>query len=628
MTALPRALDAEAATGDQRAAVRECVSAGRYTDAWELIRPRLRTTDEAWVWSAARNVLRAGAREEWSPPSRRSARLGLLCTYMGSDLAEHLEVACRALDVDVELYAAPYGQLEQEVLAPDTALARFEPTHVLVAPSTADLGLPQLASDPDALLDEQEQRWRSLWAGLADLGARVVQHAFVVPDETPLGHLALRLAGSRPSLVRRLNERLGAAAGSDVLLVDCDRLASRLGTSRWSDPRLWYSARQPFSYVALPMLARETAAVLAGDLGLGARCLIVDLDNTLWGGIVGEEGPDGVLVGESPEGEAHAAFQDYLKGLAARGVLLAVASKNDRAAAHGPFETNPRMRLGLDDFAAFVADWRRKPEQIEEIARTLSLPLESFVFADDNPAECAEVAAALPPVDTIVLSGSPSTFVRTLAASTRFEAPTLTAEDTGRQRSYRARAQAEELRDSTGSLEDFWRSLGMRAVVRDLDTGGHVDRAAQLTQKTNQFNLTLVRRSPEDLRALLAGGAALCKTLELEDRFADHGLIGLALAIPASDDPQTALIDTLLLSCRVIGRTAEVHLLSHLSRAALEAGFERMRGFYVPGPRNGLVAELYSELGFVEVAIGERRTWDYDLGARGPLESRWIEDAT
>ena len=230
-------------------------------------------------------------------------------------------------------------------------------------------------------------------------------------------------------------------------------------------------------------------------------------------------------------------------------------------------------------------------------------------------------------MDTVALTGSPSSFVATLAASVRFETPALTAADELRQASYRGRAQAEELRGRTDSVEDFWRSLRMRAVVRTLDADGALDRAAQLTQKTNQFNLTLVRRSPEELRAVLDRDTTLARTLELEDRFAAHGVIGLAIAVPDEDDVQTAVIDTLLLSCRVIGRTAEVHLLAHLSQAALAAGYTRLRGVYVPGPRNGLVAELYPRLGFAELAGDAGRTWKYDLAAQGPLVSRWIEDA-
>src|SRR5450755_867297 len=595
--------------------VRTLVSEGRFGEAWARVRPQLLAGEATAPWSIARNVLRAGERKEWRPEATRQARLAVLCSYESAELSEHLRLACLALGIDAELYVAPYGQLEQELLGSDTALARFEPTHVLVAPTTADLGFPELADDPEALLSAAESRWRSLWELIRrDLGARVIGHGFVVPDETALGHLSMRLTGSRVSLVRELNRRLADAAGSDVLLVDCERLAAGIGKRGWSDPRLWYAARQPFGHESLALLARETAAVLAADLGLAARCLVVDLDNTLWGGIV---------IGEGPDGEAYAAFQDYLSALRRRGIILAVASKNDLEGARLPFERNPAMRLKLDDFAAFVADWRRKPEQLTEIAQALGLGLDSLVFADDNPAECAEVAAALPQVSVVPLDVPPSELVRALAASVRFELSSLSRDDVARQRSYAARAQAAELQAGAASLEEFWRSLQMRARVRDLEPGT-LDRAAQLTQKTNQFNLTLKRHSREEIERLAAGPAAICKTLELKDRFASHGLIGLGFVIPSEQDPQTALIDTLLLSCRVIGRTAEVHLLSHLGREASANGYRRLRGVYVPGPRNALVAELYPKLGF-EPAGDDGDSWEYDL-AVGPIVSDYIAD--
>jgi FkbH-like protein len=603
-----------------RASVRALLGERRFDDAWALLRPLLVADGDRSAWDLARTVVRSGGAAGWSPTAAREIRLAILCSYEGAELAAHVELACRALRIDTTLYAAPFGQLEQEALDPGSGLARFEPTHVLVAPTTADLDFPELAEDPAALLDREEARWRRLWAALGP--RRIVQHSFVVPDATPFGHLALRLPGSRPNLVRELNARLAAAAGSSVLLVDCDRLASRIGKAVWLDPRLWHAMRQPFSYAALPLLARETAAVLAADVGLGARCLVLDLDNTLWGGIVGEEGPLGVTVGTGPDGEAFAAFQQYLHDLTRRGLLLAIASKNDAAAARSPFLENPAMRLRLDDFAAFVADWRRKPEQLVEIAKALDLGLDSLVFADDNPAEVAEVAAALPAVDTIALDVPSSELVRTLSASLRFELPALTAEDEARRSSYRGRAAAAELQASAASLEDFWRSLEMVARVRDVDEGS-LERAAQLTQKTNQFNLTLRRRTLDEVRALVAREDSICKTLELDDRFAQHGIVGLVLALP--EDAETLLLDTLLMSCRVIGRTAEAHLLSHVSRDAIAAGLTRLRGIYVEGPRNELVADLYPKLGFMPVA-GEDRTWDYDLSAHGPIESAYIAD--
>jgi FkbH-like protein len=605
--------------------IRMLVEDGRFEEAWRAIVPQLLGGDSTSAWSVARNVVRAGAAAGWSPSCARKIRLAVLCTYEAAELREHLELACSALRIEAELYEAPYGQVEQEVLGGGTGLREFGPTHVLLAPTTADLGLPALADDPEELLDAAQSRWRTLWeACRSDLGARVIQHGFVVPDETPFGHLAMRLPGSSVSLVRELNRRLAAAAGANVLLVDVERLAARVGKQRWFDPRLWYAARQPFGAQAATVVARETAGVLAGDVGLSARCVVVDLDNTLWGGVVGEEGPIGIVVGDGPEGEAYGAFQDYLGALRGRGIILAVASKNDLEAAQEPFERNPAMRLALEDFATFVADWRPKSEQLAEVADTLGIGLDAIVFVDDNPAECAEVAAVFPEIATVCLDMPPSERVRTLAQSVRFEAPALSRDDLGRQRSYAARAQAQKLRSRATSLPEFWRSLDMRASVRPLDEGSF-DRAAQLTQKTNQFNLTLNRRSRGEIERLARDSSAICMTLELEDRFARHGLIGLGLLVASDDDPRTAVIDTLLLSCRVIGRTAEVHLLAHLGRAASDKGFSRMRGMYVPGPRNGLVADLYPRLGFTS-ANGHDGCWEYDLAGNGPIESLYIAD--
>jgi FkbH-like protein len=605
--------------------MRTLVTEGRFDEAWRRVVPELLSGAATSPWSVARNVIRAGASAGWTPPTAREIRLGVLCSYEAAELREQLRTACLALRIDAQLYAAPYGQLEQELLGVDTPLAAFKPTHVLIATTTSDLGFPELTDAGVELLAAAESRWLTLWQIIrSELGARVVQHAFVVPDETPLGHLSMRLPSSRASLVRELNRRLATAAGADVLLLDTDRLAARIGKQRWVDPRLWYAARQPFSHEALPVLARETAAVLAGDVGLAARCLVVDLDNTLWGGVVGDDGPDGIVVGDGPEGEAYADFHDYLRALMRRGVILAVASKNDLEAAREPFETNPAMRLRLDDFAAFVADWRPKSEQLTEIATTLGLGLDAIVFVDDNPAECAEVAAALPEVTTICLDGPPSERVRMIASCVRFELSSLSRDDLDRQRSYAARTEAAALRARTASLEDFWRSLEMRARVRRVDRTS-IDRAAALTQKTNQFNLTLRRHSLQDIERLCADESGVCLTLELEDRFARHGLIGLGFIVPSEDDPNTALIDTLLLSCRVIGRTAEVHLLSHLARQARVTGFGRLRGIYVPGPRNGLVADLYPKSGFI-AADARDRVWEHDLEDGLPIESLYIAE--
>ena len=604
--------------------IRELVKAGRFAEAWRSVTADLLADNAPAAWNTARNVLAAGERQGFTPPTARSIRLAVLCTYESAELREHLRLAMLALRIDAEIHAAPYGQLEQELLGEDSPLIRFAPTHVLIAPTAADLGFPELADDPSALLEEAVARWTALWRRCHDrLSARVIQHGFTVPDATALGHLSARLPGSRVALVRELNRRLAAEAGSHTLLVDAERLAARIGKARWDDPRMWFGARQPYGAEALALLARETAAVLAADQGLAAKCLVVDLDNTLWGGVIGDDGPDAIVVGEGPDGEAYSAFQEYVAALGRRGLILAVASKNDIDAAREPFGNNPAMRLKLTDFAAFVADWRPKSEQLAEIAQTLGIGLDAIVFADDNPAECAEVAAALPEITTVTLDVPPSERVRRLAASVRLELSSLSAEDLERQRSYAARAEAARLSGEAANIEDFWRSLEMRAHVRPLDQTS-IERAAQLTQKTNQFNLTLNRRTREEIERVAGEDGSVCVTLELEDRFARHGLIGLGVLRRSEDDAETAMIDTLLLSCRVIGRTAEVHLISHLGRRALELGFQRLRGVYVPGPRNSLVADLYPRLGFQPVE--HEHCWEYDLASNGPIASDYISD--
>ncbi|WP_280270877.1 HAD-IIIC family phosphatase [Nocardia wallacei] len=344
------------------------------------------------------------------------------------------------------------------------------------------------------------------------------------------------------------------------------------------------------------------------------RCLVVDLDNTLWGGVLGEAGFDGVSVGAGRDGEDFARFQDYLLGLRRRGIILAVASKNDADLVADAFERVPGMRLRRNDFAAVVADWRPKSEQLRDIAAQLRLHPRSLAFVDDNPAECAEVSRALPEVDVIALPSQPALYIRALADRPTLTPPMPTAADDTRAQSYAGLHRAEQARQSADTLESFLDSLNMSATVRRA-TPDDLPRVAQLTQKTNQFNLTTRRRSLAELTELADDAEWWCGTLELRDRFADHGLVGVVVA---SLSGPVADIDTLLLSCRVIGRTAERLLLAAAADAARAAGCHTLRGRYVPTDRNALVRDMYRDVGFTPCpADGETGIYDYDLTA-GP----------
>ncbi|MBB5953681.1 FkbH-like protein [Saccharothrix tamanrassetensis] len=600
--------------------VRTLVAEGRFDDAWASLRPALRLDgDYRWFNRAAR-LLATAARHGWTPAYRREARLAVLSTYETAELGELLAVACAVHGLRLDVHLPPFGQVEQQLLGSADELVAFAPTHVLLAPSTHDLSLPELVDRPEAVVDEVVARWTGAWRRVLESGARPVQHLFVVPDSAVLGNLALGTPRSRSNVVREINRRLAdAATRRHVLVVDVDRIAADIGKSTWSDHRIWYATRQPASYDGLAATARGTGAVLAADAGLGCKCLVLDLDGSVWGGVVGDVGWDGVEVGPGVRGEAFRAFQDFLAGVREAGVLLAVSSKNDEATAREPFERNPHMRLRLEDFSAFVADWRPKSEQVRDIVEALGISPEDVVLLDDNPAECLEVGQRLPGVGTVPLTGPVADFPRLVASSVLLEPVYRTDEDATRAASYAARDRAEVLRAEAASLPEFWRSLEMTARVRPVSERT-VQRAAQLSRRTNQFNLTLRRRSPAEIDALGRDPDWICLTLALADRFADHGIVGLCLAGPAADGELP--VDTLVLSCRVIGRTAEHHLLAALSRHAAERGIRRLRGHYVPGPRNALVADLYDRLGFRR----DGDDWCLDLTGAPPIDSPHIRE--
>jgi FkbH-like protein len=354
-------------------------------------------------------------------------------------------------------------------------------------------------------------------------------------------------------------------------------------------------------------MAEHAAAVLAARLGLSRRVLVLDLDNTLWGGVIGDDGLEGIALGGDRGGEAFVEFQAALKALTKRGILLAVASKNDAEVALRPFREHPEMVLREEDIACFVANWAPKSENIRTIAATLNLGLDAFTFLDDNPYERAEVRRALPEVDVPVLPEDPAGFCARLADYPDLEPAGFTEADRARAAQYRARAAAEALRGEAGSLEEYQASLNMQARIAPI-AGVDMARVVQLINKTNQFNLTTIRRDRAGLEAFLARPGATGFSVRLADAFADHGLIAVALA-EARDGALE--IDTLLMSCRVLGRGVEALILAELAAHAEALGCDRVRGRFRPSGRNAMVADLYPRHGFAEIAAeGEDRRFE------------------
>jgi FkbH-like protein len=423
--------------------------------------------------------------------------------------------------------------------------------------------------------------------------------------------------------VREVNAALRAQLPAGTYFVDLEQIAGAVGRDTFYDPRNYRWTKQPFSVLGLARLAQHLWAGIRAVTTGPKKVLALDLDNTLWGGIVGEVGPLNVQLGDSPDGEAFRAFQDYARGLARRGVVLAVCSKNNARDAREPFEQNPDMVLRLDDFAAFEATWDPKPVALRRIAATLRLGLDSFVFFDDSPVEREQVRQALPDVEVVEVPPDPADYVHALEEGLWFESAALTDADRERSAQYRAEQQRREVQAGATNVTEFLTSLAMRAVVRPVDEPD-MQRVVQLLSKTNQFNLTTRRHAAEDVRRLLTQEGAIGLTLRLTDRFGDYGLIAVILAVPHPQDGRGTLrVDTWLMSCRAIGRTVEEYFLNTLVAAARERGYERLVGEFVPTAKNALVADMYERFGFVPLpaeGTGVRR-FVLDLAQARPLET-------
>jgi FkbH-like protein len=538
-------------------------------------------------------------------------RLAVLSDATTDLLIPVLKAAFLAAGLKPDLYRAPYGQVAVSLLDPAGPLAAFRPQLVVVLNTTwhlpAVLSPQQSKAEVEEVIDAVCQRLLGPCERFHEhSGADVILNTFHAPLDRPLGHLGAKLPGDLTNFVRRLNVALGDRAPRFVHLADVAFLAERLGLSRWFDERCWYEAKQPIALDAIGEYARSVAAIGGAILGRSRKCLIVDLDNTLWGGVIGDDGVGGILIGPgSATGEAHAAFQHYLKRLKERGVLLAVCSKNEDAVARTAF-SHPDMVLAETDFVAFTANWSPKSDNIRALSRDLDLPLESFVFVDDNPAERAEVARALPGVAVVPVPDDPSGFIAAIERARLFEAVSVSGEDLARTASYQARRVAIEARADSTDLDGYLRSLDMHADIGPFDEVA-LERVTQLVNKTNQFNLTTPRVVLADMRRLIHDPDAVTCTVRLRDRYADHGLISVAFG---HIDGDRLSVDAWLMSCRVLGRGVERVVFNYLLDQARTRGAVEIVGAYRRTGRNGLVKDLYRDLGFERIAATEQEeTW-------------------
>ncbi len=610
---LPRAAE------DFRARLQAVESAG---DDWTGPLRALATSALSLNQSISLARLAQKLRRERPSSALPAFRLGLVSNATVDFLKPMLEVAALRHGIALEICAADFGQGMQEALDPGSRINQFRPDAVLLALDHRGLPFKSAADD----------RWPPYDAerALADLnamregfrrhgGALNLVQTLPSPAELLFGSLDAAVAGSLRAAIARFNAALAEdAPRRGDLLIDVDWLAQSIGLDHWYDHRNWYIARLPFAQKALPLYADFVARVPAAMRGKARKVLVLDLDNTLWGGVIGDDGLEGIALNEGDaRGEAHRAIQAMAADLRRRGVVLAVCSKNDDATARLPFRDHPGMILKEEDIAVFVANWNDKASNLERIARQLELGLDSFVLLDDNPAERALIRQALPQVAVPEVGDDASTYVKAVLGAGYFESIGLTAEDLVRASQYRENAQRAELLEGSRDLDAFLRSLEMDVTLLPFNATGR-KRIAQLINKTNQFNVTTRRYTEAQVAEFEASPVHYTLQVSARDRFGDNGMISVVICERGADEWR---IDSWLMSCRVLNRKIEEAICNRLAQEARAAGAHRLIGEFIPTDRNGIVADLYARLGFQPAeSAGPGSRWVLDLEAFVPFD--------
>ncbi|MDE0588561.1 HAD family hydrolase [Halocynthiibacter sp. C4] len=582
-----------------------------YTTVKTLANQQLGRREQLLVERLAKKLKKATQLDDAFAP----ITIGLLGNRTLSYLPDPLAAAGLARGLSISSIEAPYDSVASFAFSPANCFAQSLDAVLVVLDESAFASkrpLLDVSAENEALADAEE-----LFAALASAAKQKTGCPAIfatLPTALQVSSAELATPGSSARFRQRINLLLaeGAIEGK-WLLWDQAALASRVGLENWLDPVRYHAAKIPFSLEMCPLAADNIASILAAMKGKSARGLILDLDNTLWGGVIGDDGLGGIKLGQnSPEGEAFVAFQNFVLGLRERGVVLAVCSKNTDEIAREPFREHSEMVIKEDHIAVFQANWSDKATNIKSIAETLSLGLETFVFIDDNAAERERVRQELPLVSTIEVGEDPSFYIERIAQSGQFDHLPLNTEDISRAESYGGRAAAAEIRAKIGNYDDYLTTLEMRMTISPFDDVGRA-RITQLINKSNQFNLTTRRYGEEDVRAIENDPNQLGWQVRLDDKFAQHGMIGVVIV---RQDNKEWSIDTWLQSCRVLERGVEQRVMNSLFEEAAKAGVEKIVAQYIPTDRNKMVSSFYSDMGFNVVSENDDGSVDYSCSVK------------
>ena len=551
-----------------------------------------------------------------------SLRIAVLSSCSSQYFVQVLDFLLDAEGISAEIYEGQYDGIKMDVLDDNSAMYQFKPNIVIILSDYRDIKeLPGLFDDNGTVeerISYYATEYLTMWERISNRipGCIILQNNFVVPMERILGNLESNYTYSRQYFFKELNNYFVKIRPSYVLIVDCEYLACVYGKYNWFDDTAYLMSKLSFSLKYIGIVAQLFCKLISAMKGKIKKCIVLDLDNTLWGGVVSECGWDKVSIGTgTPVGEAYTMFQQYLLGLKNRGVLLAVCSKNDEDIAKEVFINNPNMILTLNDFVAFKANWKDKATNIIDIAAELGIGIDSFVFFDDNPVERELVKTNLPEVEVVDVPKDPAEYVRLLDQTRLFEWLQLTQEDKDRSVSYASNRKRAELQHICVDYEEYLKKLEMTAVCKVVEQND-ISRFAQLINKSNQFNLRTIRYSEAEVEKLTNDSNYVLLQTKLTDKFCNYGVISCVILKKMDDE---CLIDAWVMSCRVLKRDVENYTFKHIYEWAQQNGCNKIIGEYVPTKKNQMVAELYDQLGFElvdckrNISGSSSKLYEYDI---------------
>lgn len=545
----------------------------------------------------------------------KKIRVALLGSFTLNGMEETLRVKCSEINVGCTTYVAGYNQYNQEILNAESNLYKFRPDITFLILDTRSV-LGKIYDSPYTISETERREFvekklaeisQIISAFVEKSDSKLVVTNLSLPSYSPYGIYETKVIYGLREMIIDFNAKMNSTIKTleSVYSYDFDGFVRKYGENNVFDFRQFFIGDIKVSFDYIPYLVHDWIGYIKSVLGLNKKCIILDLDNTLWGGIVGEDGFEGIRLGDTPEGKAFVEFQKMLFALQQRGIILAINSKNNIDEAIRVIKEHPNMVLREENFSSMRINWNDKVANMKEIASELNIGLDSIVFFDDDPVNREYVRLSLPQILTVDLPNDASKYAQDLMGMNDFHVLKITEEDVGRGKMYLEERQRKELEQSATNLEDFLKQLDIKILIKNANEFT-IPRISQLTLKTNQFNLTTKRYQEEDIRNLAKRNDYWVGCAQIEDKFGNSGITGVFIV---KKEKSEWSIDTFLLSCRIMGRKIEDGILAHILQKAMKEGVSTVRGAFTPTKKNKPCENFLSDFGFKK----EGDDWVYRL---------------